>query len=86
MSKSKEQEVASSKDTTEEIKLRQGTDGVYEAASIEEVKKARKPLTQKLVGKKKKPVTSDNEEQFVDGFRKGFAVVRKIGEALKVKI
>lgn len=80
----KDTKAVSSKGTIEEVELKQGADGTFEPVSKKEEEKAQRVTIREI--KKKKPTTSDNEERFVDGFRKGFGVVRKIGEVLKIKI
>jgi len=86
MPESKEQGEASSKNITEDVQLKRGADGTYEPANKLEEEKAQRATVRPLPPKKRKRVTSNNEEQFVDGFRKGFGIIREIGKALKVKI
>ena len=84
---------SSDRPTTKIVDVVPNAEGVYvpekaEGSTAEAV--GAKPVEQ-VTGptrrvRKKAPGTSSAEEEFVGAFRKGFKVIRKIGEALNIKI
>ena len=70
--------------TAEIVEVTPDKDGVFTPTSIQ-TKPGEK--IEEVRRKRKKPsMSSPAEEEFISGFRKGFRVIRKIGEALNFKI
>jgi len=87
----KEQQQDSSVDS-EEVVCEKGVDGAYAPQEGQTQKDQNRPIENKEKRIKRRTAAFQSkksngvEDEFVDGFRQGFKIIRGIGKVLKVKL